>query len=67
MPQGAKLAAECFAENLQLFANNQTQPEKYNLYNGLRALSEELEAVSLRLHAVDTKLDLIIQTLSRSR
>lgn len=67
MPQGARLASKCFAENLADYVNLQTEGEKNNLYNGLRALAEEVEAISLKLHAVDAKLDLIIQTLSRSR
>jgi hypothetical protein len=66
MPHGAKLASKCFAENLADYVNLRTEGEKNNLYNGLRALAEEVEAISLKLHVVDGKLDLIIQGLSHS-
>ncbi|MDC0336537.1 hypothetical protein OAN24_06570 [Pseudodesulfovibrio sp.] len=35
-------AAKCFEENVRLFANARTEPEKYNLYNGLYNLAEGL-------------------------
>ena len=31
-----------FVENVKLFGNPQTQPEKYNLYNGLGNLARSL-------------------------
>jgi len=36
-------AVDCFQENINLFADSSTQPEKYNLYNGLAVLAETLE------------------------
>lgn len=36
-------AMKCFKENIQLFANPNNNPEKFNLYNGLANLSEGLE------------------------
>ena len=38
----ASFAAKCFTENLDRFANSKTEPEKFNLYNGLRALAEAI-------------------------
>jgi len=35
-----KTSKDCFDENLRLFSNPQTQPEKYNLYQGLASLAE---------------------------
>ncbi len=35
----ANNALKCFSENLQAFGNATTQPEKYNLYNGLSNLA----------------------------
>ena len=42
MPNRAPIitAIKCFEENLNLFGNAQSEPEKYNLYNGLTNLSE---------------------------
>lgn len=37
MPSGAE---KCFKENRNLFGNPSTQPEKFNLYNGLLNLAE---------------------------
>jgi hypothetical protein len=36
-------AKNCFDENIRLFANPQSQPEKYNLYNGLTNLTNAIE------------------------
>lgn len=35
-------ALKCFEENIRLFGQAQTQPEKYNLYNGLANLAHGL-------------------------
>lgn len=35
---------ECFEENIRLFANATTQPEKFNLYQGLRLLVDSIES-----------------------
>ena len=36
-------AEECFSENIRLFGPAQTQPGKYNFYNGLFNLTEAIE------------------------
>lgn len=36
------VAKKCFKENLRLFGNSKTQPEKFNLYNGLTHLADEI-------------------------
>lgn len=43
------LAFKCFQENLRLFANSQTQPEKYNLYQGLASLAEMMKKMQTEL------------------
>lgn len=58
-----KLGAACFSENLQLFANHQTNPEKYNHYNGLRGLSETVEALYHAVHNIERQLNSINQKL----
>ena len=52
-----KLAAACFLENLKVYGNDQTEPEKYNLYRGLAALSETIEVLLHAIHKVETQLD----------
>ena len=52
-----KLGAACFLENLQLFANPQTEKEKYNLYNGLRGLSETVENLVHAVHNIEMQLN----------
>jgi hypothetical protein len=43
------IAKNCFEENLKLFADARSQPEKYNLYTGLYNLAKELETITHRL------------------
>jgi len=68
MSKGAKLAVECFAENLQDYVNRQTEGEKYNLYTGLRAMAEEIQALSLSVGTIAHELNSIsrkVDSLSR--
>ena len=58
-----KLGAACFLENRQLFANPQTDPEKYNLYNGLQGLSETVESLNHAVHNIERQLDLMNRKL----
>jgi hypothetical protein len=61
----SRLAAQCFEENLADYVKPQTDGERYNLYNGLRALAEAVDSVDRRIQNVDAKLDLIIQKIDR--
>jgi hypothetical protein len=68
MSKGAKLAVECFAENLQDYVNRQTEGEKYNLYTGLRVMAEEIQALSLSVGTIAHELNSIsrkVDSLSR--
>ena len=40
-----KLGAACFGENVKRFGDFQKDPERYDLYRGLAAMSEVLEQV----------------------
>lgn len=43
-------AVKCFDDNrLRLSPNPQQDPEKYNLYNGLAALAEAIEAIEAQI------------------
>jgi len=53
----ASNAKKCFAENLKLFGNAQTQPEKYNLYNGLANLSDSIEEMQNEIHRLRQEVD----------
>ena len=46
-----KLGAACFLDNVRRFSDFQLEPERYNLYRGLTAMAETIEAL---LHKVDT-------------
>lgn len=52
----APLAEKCFEENVRLFANTQTEPEKYNHYNGLRALAVAVKELQAEVHQLRQEL-----------
>ncbi len=58
-----KLGAACFSENIQLLGDIQRHKEKGNLYNGLRAMAETLEALTHAIRRIDQRLDLIDKNL----
>ena len=43
-------ALKCFQENLRLFADARTEPEKFNLYNGLANLASTLGSLQSEVH-----------------
>lgn len=45
-------AIKCFTENRDLFANATLEPEKFNLYNGMSALSKAIEGVETQLLSI---------------
>jgi len=55
-------AKNCFNENVALFANPQTNPEKYNLYDGLSNLTQAMEN---DLSAIKDLLEQILFELRR--
>ena len=59
MSISGKFGSACFLENLRLFANPKTEPEKYNLYNGLRGKADDLETLSLSVHKLEMLLNSI--------
>lgn len=52
-----KLGAACFLENVNLFGDPKTQPEKYNLYKGLQAMAETMEVLLHLVHKLEMQLD----------
>ena len=53
----------CFLENIRLFGNQQTEPEQYNLYNGLREMSAAIVALSKVVDNVERQCSSIAQQL----
>jgi hypothetical protein len=53
MPTGFNLAKKCFAENRNLVGEPMSDPQNYNLNEGLLSLVAELET---RLNEIDRKL-----------
>lgn len=56
LAKGTEAAKACFQENLRLFGNAQTQPEKFNLYSGLQHLAIAVEQVNTRLDKIESQL-----------
>ena len=47
---------KCFMENLQLFADAKTNPEKFNLYNGLLGISDQIDDLERRIKNIENLL-----------
>ena len=58
-------ARNCFQENLQLFGDAHSEPEKYNLYNGLAALAEALADLEGQVLLVHEELNEVSAALRR--
>jgi hypothetical protein len=56
-------ALKCFEENIRLFGQVQTQPEKYNLYNGLANLAHGLIQMQGEIANLRQEVDLIRRAL----
>lgn len=59
-------AMKCFDENLKLFVNAQTDPEKFNLYQGLSALAEGVLQLQQQVAALQQELARQRQSSARS-
>jgi hypothetical protein len=49
-------AKKQFEENLRLFGNSSTQPEKFNLYAGLMNLADSLINIESEIEAIKRKI-----------
>jgi hypothetical protein len=49
----ADTAKKCFADNLRRYGNAQTNPEKFNLYNGLTNLAVAVEDIQSRITTIE--------------
>ncbi len=51
------IAEKCFVENRNLFGNPpQSQPEKYNLYNGLANLTSMVESLQTHIQKLEREM-----------
>jgi hypothetical protein len=57
-------AKKCFDENLKFYVSQKSQPEKFNLYQGLYNIADEIEKINLRLDQLDSTLDNILSVLT---
>ena len=53
----------CFLENLRLFSNAKTEPERFNLYSGLVALSDTVASLTHTIRNIDLQLDSIVRKI----
>ncbi|MDO9013851.1 MAG: hypothetical protein Q7U84_03615 [Polynucleobacter sp.] len=53
----ANNAYKCFNENLQAFGDATTQPEKYNLYNGLSNLARAMKEMQDEMDRLRREVD----------
>lgn len=60
-----QIAKKCFVENIRLFANAQTEPEKFNLYNGLAALADALADIQQQVAEIGAHAHGMEQRLKR--
>jgi hypothetical protein len=58
-------AKKQFEENLALFGNSSSQPEKFNLYGGLLNLTRALSDIEDKLERLRIKLDDIEREVRR--
>jgi len=52
MRTAIQTALNCFQENIHLFGNAKTEPEKFNLYNGLAQIAEAIDALAADVEAI---------------
>ena len=57
-------AITCFDENIKRFGNSKTDPEKFNLYNGLSKMAHAIERVADDIHRLKRTVDGIERKLS---
>ena len=57
----ANNALKCFDENLKMFGHAQSQPEKYNLYNGLGNLARSMKEMQAEIHSLRQEVNYLRQ------
>ena len=52
----SKTAKDCFEENIGLIGGHQSNPEKFNLYNGLANLAVAISGIEETLQRLETRI-----------
>lgn len=52
----ASIAKKCFEENIRLFSNPNSQPEKYNMYNGLANLARAVGDLEDKVRSLEKEV-----------
>lgn len=60
----SSVALRCFEENKGLFGNAQSQPEKFNLYNGLSNLAKAIQQIERDLATMQEDIQRIRRSTS---
>ena len=50
-------AKSCFEENVRLFGNANTEPEKFNHYNGLFHMAVAIQQLEVQVHNLSKEID----------
>lgn len=66
MPMYFDNAKKQFAENLQLFGDPHSEPEKYNLYSGMLNIAKGLNDMEHRLSQLEREVMTLRQALAAS-
>jgi hypothetical protein len=52
-------ATNCFNENIRLFGDARSEPEKFNLYNGLSNMAQAIAQLAREVDAIKQTVDRI--------
>ena len=61
------LAAKCFNENRNSFADCQTAPEKFNLYNGLENMAIMIQLLLSKVESLEKDVEILRRELTPGR
>jgi len=67
MNRRIETAIKCFDENIKLYGNPITDPEKYNLYNGLASLSEAISELQNQIGILQNMINVMRFELSQKK
>jgi len=67
MSRSVNNAIKCFDENRDLFGDPHTQPEKFNLYNGLASIAEALLELQTQVQALRQEVQNLTHEVSQRR
>ena len=63
IPTTNKAGEANFTENIQLFANAQAAPEKFNLYKGLQLMAARIAEQSDQIKSLERQLQEVLKIL----